>query len=446
MSVWYEWPVAIAGTWEVKVTADSSAAMPTVYELVEGEGLVKITQGAFQETYWDQPTSPTRTLGSRSARFRIEEGRSIFIQVVKKGTLSTDFELALAEIEKQPEGDLFSSAPMISGVGKFDVEMKGALNDEREPPSLYDASVWRRWTVPTTGFWKVGGVDGSVTRHRMVASVDLGDRGFGDVRLPELTRIQVSPISLDLLSGPAEVMVDLAANDDRAGLMAEIRVMDSESRVLALQEVSCELPSMDCTVAMQLPRLTMRGVNAAARVEVTLRDGAGREVVYGRPDGVGWPGGFAPSLALFDEESDHFSHWKNLWLGQAGDGEDRDGDGWSDVMEYAFGSDPGVRIENDPLGSRMPESFIIYPVHGLQGVQRRLELKFQLAPWFEWSGGRFLSEDFEFVPESSTDLLSWEETRRSFLESNSRAVSAWSSVPGRTRGNWIRVRVRERDE
>lgn len=114
---------------------------------------------------------------------------------------------------------------------------------------------------------------------------------------------------------------------------------------------------------------------------------------------------------------------------------DSDGDGWSDLMEFVLGTDPGVWATNDPLALRLPV-FRMSAGILLTRLEKRLALDFVPAPWLlapsdlEW----------EIVVEASDDLGNWEEVE--IPSGLSERMTVWQAVANDQRAGWMRVRVR----
>lgn len=111
-----------------------------------------------------------------------------------------------------------------------------------------------------------------------MAELELLDRSLVDARGSALTRVQITPAIVDLVAGLGEVSVSLGANDDQAGLTAEVEIFDGAARPLASELVECVTPQLDCSVTLQLLQLDLASDSAEGNVVVILRDGAGREV------------------------------------------------------------------------------------------------------------------------------------------------------------------------
>lgn len=303
--------------------------------------------------------------------------------------------------------------------------------------------------IPTTGYggahwltWRALGADGGVGELAMAGQVVLSDRSLVDARLPSLTRFEVNPQVLDLAAGASEVTFILAANDDRVGITAEITVLDSGGQELGREVVECPDAWMDCEVVMPLPQVDAVGSSAAAQVILKLRDTAGREAVYGRVLGQPWPDVEAAKLWLSDEDPTFSEHWRRIWgiMNNFADDLDSDGDGESDLMEFAAGTDPLTPSPQDLLARRRPVLDITNNVFGSSGLERSLNFSFQYAPWFGFQDLKLRGEEFEIVVERSPDLANWEAVKISGADQGYAKI--FSYVPQSTPAYWMRLRVK----
>lgn len=312
-----------------------------------------------------------------------------------------------------------------------------------ETSGRYEVSL----SAPQVGFggrhwvaWILVGSDGSEVSVPSVASLELPDRRFVDSRAPVLTRIQVAPPSLDLLTGAGELEVSLGGHDDRAGFVAEVMVFDGRGQLLVKESIECASPQLDCTMTLQLPQLDGMSHSAEGRIVVHLRDKAGREARYGEPGGANWPLGSRPVLPLFEGEASRLERWVSAWPGvrqvPVDGNEDSDGDGWSDLLEFGLGTDPGVLAERDPLAGRLPMLGPLEPAFAVGGFERLMRLDFAPAPWLIDPG----QAEWEILVEGSDDLVNWEELEIPF--GLSERTSAFKPAPREQRVGWMRIRIR----
>jgi len=308
-----------------------------------------------------------------------------------------------------------------------------------------------RLPIPTTGYggehwltWRALGADGGVGELSLAGQVMLPDRSLVDARLPSLTRFEVNPQVIDLSVGASEVTFILAANDDRAGITAEITVLDSGGHELGRDVVECPDAWMDCEIVMSLPQIEAVGSSAAAQVILKLRDTAGREAVYGRVLGQPWPDVDAAKLWLSGGNPTFANHWRRTWgiTNDFTDELDSDGDGESDLMEFAVGTDPLTPASQDVLAIGRTQLEITDHVFGSEGLQRSLNLNFRYAPWFSLQDTKLLGEEFEVVVEQSPDLSNWESVR--IFSSNQGFGRSSSYVPQSAEAYWLRLRVKSR--
>jgi hypothetical protein len=307
-----------------------------------------------------------------------------------------------------------------------------------------------RMAVPLLGIggthwltWRGIGADGGVGELAMAGTVELPDRSLLDARLPALARFEVSPQRVDLLAGPAEVSLRITGNDDRAGLSAEVIISDSRGVELGREIVNCPDAWMDCEVVMELPQVMAVGKSAAAEVTLILRDAAGREVIYGGEQESEWPDSEAATLWIAVEEPHFVDHWRETWdlNGHFSGDPDADADGWSDLMEYALGTDPRVSAGRDPFATELPRFIIYEDIFGASGLERALRLDFHHAPWFAMQDDGLLAGDWELCAEQSGDLLNWEPATF-FSTTNTGNGIGSSSVSQKTIGHWMRLRVK----
>lgn len=262
---------------------------------------------------------------------------------------------------------------------------------------------------------KVRDQAGWFQEERRIGPLTLPDRTAEDQRRPRLAHFQISPAAVDLTAGPAEISVSLGAGDDRPGITAVCRILDSAGQLLTEQKVGCDKPALDCVSTLKLPRRSLIGLSAAARVELVLRDSAGRQETYGQPGSPAWPEGAAVSLAL-GPVSDPFTLWAASWPGLPAlppdDARDSDQDGVPDLLEFALGSDPTQATADDVFAATVPK-LLVYPVYPqltdpVNTVPSlRVDFRHTPSPAFSKSADAWSLGAWRLRVEQSTDLLNW---------------------------------------
>ena len=329
---------------------------------------------------------------------------------------------------------LFSSSDLIAGD-----EKNGQYQVTLPIPQTDLASAGPHWLA-----WQTMAHDGSVTTHPMTHEVSLPNRFQNDARLPHLTRFSLSPTQLDLSTGPAEIAISLAAHDDSAGLTAELRITDGHGLPITTHLFVCDLSQLDCTTTITLPQLPLT-FTKEARLELTLRDQAGRQITYGTPQSPPWPDGNTPSLTLFPSQLSHFTHWQNQWSASTDENADSDHDGWSNLMEYAFGTDPNVHTNHDPLATQPINFHLDQNVFTNTGLARLMRITFPIAPWFISEENQILSPEKEIIVESSTNLQDWDEVPFLYgISDPAQRLSTHKELPQNAPKGWMRIRIKNR--
>ncbi len=415
------------------------------------------------------------------ASYSFEVGVDLPISLVKEETtdpVAPEITSATAtHLTDAPEGGIDTSARITHPVGisrgrvvvfdQFGViiashEFDDSLRTEGSPQDgLY------RLTLPTPSHrtggahwlsWEVVALDGRTTSLSEIGPLEIATSPFADQRNPALTRFQISASTVDLSTGPETLTVNLAAHDDRPGLTAEIHVSTSDGNLLASRLIDCTGRSLDCEAELILPRTTSVGISSRAEIEVTVTDASGRSVSYGRIHSPSWPDNLPPALALVPIEPDFLSHWFHRWTGSfeipTNADRDQDGDGWSDLLEFAMATDPLTPAATDPLVVALPAANFATPSISTPGDPRLQTFSTQLGPWFQVSPERkiiasHLNHPFEVLIERSADLESWltvEPSHTIFERSNptSTSISAFLNFNIAPRAHWYRLMIRSR--
>ncbi|MES2707342.1 MAG: hypothetical protein V4726_12150 [Verrucomicrobiota bacterium] len=344
---------------------------------------------------------------------------------------------------------------MVDKFGLVETRVKFTAGQRTEGTALdgrYEITV----PVPRHGFggahylsWSAVDGVGRWTAENLIGPVTLPERTAEDQRRPRLTHFQISPAAVNLTAGPAEISVSLGAGDDRPGLTAVCRILDSAGVLLAERKVGCDKPVLDCVSTLTLPARPLIGLSSAARVELVLTDSAGRTETYGQSGSPAWPDGSAVSLTL-GPASDPFTLWAASWPGVPAlppDGaRDSDRDGVPDLLEFALGTDPVNGPAADIFRNLMPELTVFpaaapWDAPGVPVPSLSVNYRFTPAPAFTRQDGRYAFSAWRLELEESTDLLHWITVPAAERTLPSGTVQAGGTVPAHGPGKKFRLRV-----
>lgn len=253
--------------------------------------------------------------------------------------------------------------------------------------------------------WIALGADGGQAEAISADFVTVPFIGIGEERPPALLQFEASPTVFDLSKIASSIEVSLTAEDDLPGLVAEVLILDADSRELGRGCLTSEDAFLSGTVAIPLPVDETLSGGATGRIVVVLTDASGKQETYGQAGSRKWQGETI-SLLLNPDGPNALDHWSHAWLGRPALGretEDSDQDGWSDLLEFAIGTDPTKPLTRDPLSNDAP----FFTVKMDSNLGNEITTTFRPAPWFELNDGRIVEGGYELIVEGSEDLRHW---------------------------------------
>ncbi len=153
-TVWYAWTAPVSGAVEVRVR--STEGELRLHPLVQVFGAFPEEVPAPVESEW---LLAARPLGGtdRARRFQAVAGARYLVQVANSETVQTAFQVLLRPLTERAEGDDFAEAAWISpdpAGGVATLSFYDATREAGEPAVPQGGpTVWRRWTVPATGWY-----------------------------------------------------------------------------------------------------------------------------------------------------------------------------------------------------------------------------------------------------------------------------------------------------
>lgn len=243
----------------------------------------------------------------------------------------------------------------------------------------------------------------------LLGPFNVADRTAADTLAPALTSFSISPSSVDLMSGPATVTCALAVVDDEQGMSGTVAIRDSLGRLITSVLFSTSSASHAETLVLPLPQWPNPGPDTWAEVSVVLTDAGGRVQKYGTADGAAWPAGSAVGLQIAPAPLGLFERLLADYPGLSPTLiSDADGDGFGDLVELAFGSDPltGSGNENslDARAHRLPLGQV-----SDNGYGPSFSYSFHPHPGFTRAApDAFGFEEWRLRVQCSGDLTNWQ--------------------------------------
>jgi|GEM_PF-3017986 len=289
----------------------------------------------------------------------------------------------------------FTEANRVSGdarEGRYDVEIANLI---QVPGGMYRV------------LWIAMGADGGRVQLLLEDEVRVPEREFLDEHRPALVTFEVKAVLIDPDLGTGMVEVALTAEDDRPGLVVEVIVLDDDLREIGRASRSTSEAFWGGEISVPFERI---GTSGGGRVVLILTDDSGRREVYGVTGNRDWNGEEA-ELELFSDGLNELDRWSAQWLAEnifGHEEDDPDRDGWTNLLEFALGTDPLVHVVHDPLAGSLPKTKRMNKVVTEGELDQQLVTRFRPAPWFAVADGRVLGENYEIGVEGSGNLWSWD--------------------------------------
>jgi len=301
--------------------------------------------------------------------------------------------------------------------------------------------------------WEIIAQDGAAAIASGIAPLEISDQPFGDQRNPILTRFEIFSDQIDITQREETITVNLAAHDDRSGLEATLTIFDYDGNSLASKLITCLDPVLNCTAEITLPLAPLASSSSQARIQLTLKDATGRTTVYGGIDSPSWPDDTEPSLTLAPSAPSFLNHWYQEWTDleefPSVQNHDLDRDGWSDLIEFALGTDPATPAPQDLFAYQLPSLTLDGRFFSGNQELRIQSFTSQIAPWFKFDPDEKLTDGrFQLSIEGSNNLENWETVSSPFPITPSTPASIWisDSTPVSQRTRWYRLNIRPHGE
>ena len=220
-TVWYRWE-ATPGSWEARLTSRENRVIALAYLEDDNGNLLEISRTAFPRQEDSTPEKPY--LSSQGLRLNLATNSTLWIQIYNISATTGDFSLKLSSLEGSSAGDAFANATTLPAtVNNLQLDLGFATRELNEPPTAFQGTVWRRWTLPADGPWLVTsrGFSGS-------ASVDVWEGESPDQLIPR--EIASGNLRPDQVGSSSSTLIF----DGRAGDAIFIRLASDQISVVSL--------------------------------------------------------------------------------------------------------------------------------------------------------------------------------------------------------------------